>query len=78
MQEKARLTMGRIKEQAEKPKGAKPTYNARARASPDSDYMQTIGAAWPFNEGDGLVVNLQFVPTNWDGKFILVPPKDDE
>ncbi len=70
--------MATAKETSEKPKGSKPTYIARARQGPDSEYMQTIGAAWPFNEGDGLVVNLQFVPTNWDGKLILVPPKDSE
>jgi hypothetical protein len=39
--------------------------------------MMTIGAAWPFNEGDGLVVKLQMVPTQWSGDFILVPPKDE-
>jgi len=61
----------------EKPKGNKPVYNARVRQKPDSDVMMTIGAAWPFNEGDGLVVRLQMTPTNWDGTFILVPPKEE-
>jgi hypothetical protein len=70
--------MAKAKETAERPKGSKPVYVARARQGPESEYMQTIGAAWPFNEGDGLVVTLQFIPTNWDGKFILVPPKDGE
>lgn len=70
--------MAKAKETAEKPKGSKPVYVARARQGPESEFMQTIGAAWPFNEGDGLVVTLQFIPTNWDGKFILVPPKADE
>lgn len=67
--------MAKAKE-VERAKGAKPTYIARARQGPESEYMQTIGAAWPFKEGDGLVVNLQFVPVAWDGKFILVLPKD--
>ena len=57
-------------------KGARPIYNARARQSPDSDYMTTIGAAWEFKEGEGLVVKLHFLPL--DGSFILVPPKKDE
>lgn len=61
----------------EKPKGNKPVYNARVRQTPDSDVMMTIGAAWPFNEGDGLVVRLHMTPTNWDGTFILVPPKEE-
>jgi hypothetical protein len=70
--------MAKAKETAERPKGNKPVYVARARQGAESEYMQTIGAAWPFNEGDGLVVTLQFIPTNWDGKFILVPPKEGE
>ena len=61
----------------EKPKGNRPVYNARARQTPDSDFMLTIGAAWPFEKGDGLVVKLHTVPINWTGDFILVPPKDD-
>ena len=61
-----------------KPKGARPVYNARVKQRSDSDFMMTIGAAWPFNEGDGLVVTLNMIPFNWDGKFILVSPKDDE
>ena len=60
------------------PKGNRPVYIARAKQTPDSDMMVTIGAAWPFNEGDGLVVSLTLIPTNWDGKFILVPPKDGD
>lgn len=71
------LSMAKAKA-GDKPKGAKPIYNARARASPDGEYMQTIGAAWPFEKGDGLVVKLQFIPTDWNGDFILVPPKDDK
>jgi hypothetical protein len=61
-------------------KGSKPVYNARAKVGVDSegnDVMRTIGAAWNFKEGEGMVVNLQTVPTRWDGSFILVPPKDD-
>ena len=61
-----------------KPKGSRPTYIARARQTPDSEYMNTIGAAWPFEQGDGLVVKLQMTPTNWDGSFVLVPPKEDQ
>ena len=62
----------------ERPKGSKPIYNARVKQNPDSDFMVTIGAAWPFNQGGGLVAQLNLIPTNWDGKFILVTPKDGE
>ncbi len=61
----------------EKVKGAKPKFVARARQSPDSEYMNTIGAAWPFENGEGLVVKLQMIPTYWDGSFILVEPKEE-
>ena len=61
-----------------KPKGDKPRYIARAKQAPDSEFMSTIGAAWPFKEGDGLVVKLQMIPTDWDGSFLLVEPKDEE
>jgi hypothetical protein len=58
--------------------GNKPVFNARAKQEPDSEYMQTIGAAWTFKEGEGYVVRLTSIPTQWDGSFILVPPKDPE
>lgn len=59
-------------------KGEKPAYNARAKKDPDSEYMITIGAAWTFKDGDGYVVRLESLPVNWDGTFILVPPRDNE
>ena len=58
------------------PKGNKPKYIVRARQGEDSEYMTTIGAAWEFNDGDGLVVTLHFLPL--DGSFILVAPKNDD
>ena len=58
------------------PKGNKPKYIARAKQDPEGDYMQTIGAAWDFKDGEGYVVKLQFIPVNWDGSFILVTPKE--
>ncbi len=61
----------------DRPRGNKPLYIARARQTPESDVMVTIGAAWPFNQGDGLVVKLQMVPTQWSGDFILVTPKEE-
>ncbi len=58
-------------------KGDKPEFNVRVRQEPDSEYMSTIGAAWPFKEGKGYVVKLHSVPINWDGSFVLVPRKED-
>lgn len=62
------------KQNEDKPKGSRPVYHARAKQSPDNEFMTTIGAAWRFNDGDGLVVRLNFLPL--DGQFILVPPKE--
>ena len=61
-------------------KGNKPVYIARSKEDPDSDRWITVGAAWPFKEGDGYAVRLQSTPVQWDGTFILVPPleNDDE
>jgi hypothetical protein len=61
----------------DRPRGNKPLDIARARQTPESEVMVTIGAAWPFNEGDGLVVKLQMIPTQWSGDFILVTPKEE-
>ena len=57
--------------------GNKPAYIARSKVSDDSDAMQSIGAAWPFKEGDGWVVKLNALPIDWDGTLILVKPKAD-
>jgi len=59
-------------------KGDKPAFNVRARQEPDSEYMTTIGAAWPFKDGTGYVVRLQSLPVKWDGTFVLVPPKESD
>jgi len=60
------------------PKGNKPKLRARAKQDPNENHIQTIGAAWEFKDGEGLAVKLQFIPTNWDGSFILVPPRENE
>lgn len=61
---------------SEENKGGKPAFVARARQVPDKDFMVTIGAAWPFKDGEGFVVKLQQTPIAWDGSFLLVPPKE--
>jgi hypothetical protein len=61
-----------------RPRGNRPIYIARVKQTPESEFMTTIGAAFAFKEGDGLVVKLHVVPTDWDGSFILVPPPREE
>jgi hypothetical protein len=62
-------------------KGDRPAYNVRAKTGRKDgdgrDVFTTIGAAWPFNNGDGLNVRLSVLPVNFDGQLMLVPPKDE-
>ena len=67
-----------VAKKAEAKKGARPDFIARARQTPDSEFMATIGAAWAWKEGTGFVVKLSLIPTNWDGSFILAEPKADD
>ncbi|MDP2367255.1 hypothetical protein [Rhodoferax sp.] len=73
-----RATLVKDKVPAERSRGNRPQYIARAKQDPEKDFMVTIGAAFPFNNGDGFVVKLSMTPTSWNGDFILVPPKADE
>lgn len=58
-------------------RGNRPVFNVRAKQSPDSEYMMTIGAVWPFKEGEGFVVKLHSMPIGWNGECILVAPKEE-
>jgi hypothetical protein len=62
-------------------KGNKPIYNVRAKTGQKDgdgrDIFTTVGAAWPFNQGDGLNVRINLLPVNFDGQLMLVPPKDE-
>lgn len=65
-----------VKEEKEK---RKPDFVVRCKQSPDSDFWNTIGAAWSANINGvtGYSVRLHTVPVNWDGSFLLMPPKED-
>ena len=53
------------------PEKRKPDFVVRCKQSPDSDFWQTIGAAWSadINGKTGYSVRLHLIPTNWDGSF---------
>ena len=72
--------MAFVKKQAKQaePESRKPDFVARCKQSPQSDFWITVGAAWSFKDGTGYSVKLHSIPTNWDGDFILLPPKVDE
>ena len=62
-------------------RGNKPTYNVRAKTGQQDgegrDIFTTVGAAWPFERGDGLNVRINVLPVNFDGFLMLVPPKEE-
>ena len=63
-----------------KPRSSKPVYNVRAKTGKDGDgrdLFTTIGAAWPFERGDGLNVRINLLPVGFDGHLMLVPPQED-
>lgn len=56
-----------------------PDLVARCKQSPDSEFWVTIGAAWTadINGKKGYSVRLHTLPVNFDGSFLLMPPKED-
>jgi hypothetical protein len=53
-----------------------PTYIARAKVQ---NGWVSIGAAWPLRSGeDGFSLKLTTIPLNWDGRFVLLPPLNNE
>ena len=61
-------------------KANRPAYNVRAKTGrkdgEGKDIFTTVGAAWPFKQGDGLNVRINLLPVNFDGQLMLVPPRD--
>ena len=51
------------------------TVKERDRGRPS--VWTRIGAAWLQKKGQGLNIELEALPLNFDGKIILMPPKDD-
>ncbi len=65
-----------------RPRGNKPIYNVRAKTGQQDgegrDIFTTVGAAWPFERGDGLNVRINVLPIGFDGHLMLVPPRDGD
>ena len=69
-----------FKKPAPEPEKRKPELVARCKQSPESDFWVTIGAAWSTKLDGGKTgysVKLHIVPVNWDGDFLLMPPKEE-
>jgi hypothetical protein len=53
-----------------------PKYIARAKVQ---NGWVSIGAAWPLRSGEeGFSLKLTTIPLNWDGRFVLLPPLENE
>lgn len=64
-----------------KPEKHQPAFIVRAKQSADSDFWDTIGAAWPANFKDGSTgysVKINKMPVNWNGDCLLMKPKKEE
>jgi hypothetical protein len=58
----------------------KPTlfaYSVREREGQKSVWTR-IGAAWPHDKGNGLTLQLEALPLNFDGRIVLTEPKADD
>jgi hypothetical protein len=58
----------------------KPTliaYNVREREGQKPVWTR-IGAAWPHNSGNGLTLQLEALPLNFDGRIVLTEPKGED
>jgi hypothetical protein len=54
----------------------KPEYVARAKVG---NGWTNIGAAWKLRSGEeGYSLKLTTIPLNWDGRFVLLPPLNNE
>jgi len=41
-------------------------------------FWTRLGAVWEHKNGDGLTVFLNTLPVEFDGRVVLLPPRDDE
>jgi len=61
--------------------GKMPTHNVRAKTGRKDDKGEdiffTVGAAWPFRNGDGYSLKLGSLPIGFDGTLLLSPIKDE-
>lgn len=58
-------------------KGNPPAYLVRAAHGKDKRFTTRVGAAWNFNDGDGFVLELDFLPLKTT-TLILVRPSAEE
>ena len=50
-------------------------YSVRNRGKDKRAIWTRIGAVWGQDKGQGLNIEIEALPLNFDGKIILMPPK---
>ena len=50
-------------------------YSVRNRGKDKSAIWTRIGAVWSQEKGQGLNIDIEALPLNFDGKIVLMPPK---
>jgi hypothetical protein len=53
-------------------------YGVTEREKGKKDILTRIGAAWKHQKGDGINLQIQALPLNFEGKIVLFPPKAAE
>lgn len=51
-------------------------FSVRDRGEGKKAVWTRIGAAWTQGKGQGLNIELESLPFNFDGKIVLMPPKE--
>lgn len=50
-------------------------YAVREREKGKKAVWTRLGAAWAHRDGEGLSLDLEALPVNFDGRIVLLPPK---
>ncbi len=53
-------------------------YGVTSRERGKKDILTRIGGAWKHGKGDGINLQIQALPLNFEGKIVLFPPKSPE
>jgi hypothetical protein len=53
-------------------------YGSTPRDKGRKDLLTRIGGAWKHEKGDGINLQIQALPLNFEGKIVLFPPKARE
>ena len=53
-------------------------YAVREREKPQKPVWTRLGAAWKHQDGPGFNIELEAVPLNFNGKLVLLPPREPD